>query len=545
MTSNKMKSSALLLGALSTLLSVTACKQEQSQEPLTTAAAVAEASPSEFRAFGSASSDLIEFVGYASVPRSGFRSAASYEGGDLQYYWTRGDHVWIHDPAASMSLVQDVRNDIESRLTATRSNKTRIANFSFPSSFNGSSYHIRYTGTGNTRGDQVVIRSRQEQAQPNEAMHIGTSGDCGTAIATRRGSRFDFTLVRKAAYVTFTPYNSLGALEGAKITQIKVTSGNLALNGTFPFDDDGLKLSARPSATAQNKSSLLVVKNFSVPKVASASANAATLVIAPGAYRNVTIEYTIEDKATGVKGTITKQLASVTFAAGQHRLLSHDLGVNVYDDKYYMWDAKQEYWFGQKRSQPRQNFGQNGTYPKSKSRDPQRWFSTAYFNGGTPVPAVNSARSNPNVNETHWYVEANAYWDDKSVWVAFGHLHKGGVWVRTQQSIRDNYRPRVRDFKRQTYNYYDFTTQTVFANHSHRITSTGRPASERDFFFLPALGYYTTTGQLKDVGLKGYYWTSSPEHNGYHTAYALNFDRGIIQLYGASRDYGFRSWQVK
>ena len=142
----------------------------------------------------------------------------------------------------------------------------------------------------------------------------------------------------------------------------------------------------------------------------------------------MTIEYTLEDKGTGVTATITKHIPSISFAAGQHHLISHDLDVMVFDDRYYMWDAQQEYWYDYKRSQPRELYGQNDNYPRrGRRRDAQRIYSTADF----PSQGSASARNNPNVNEAHWYVEGgNAHWDDQTVWSGVGHLYRGGVSER-------------------------------------------------------------------------------------------------------------------
>lgn len=542
----KMNFKSLPISALAVLLLATACTSEETQ-PLgqsTPEAPAQEADSAELRAFGEVPPGMTAFLGYASVdPKAGLRSAGRYEGGsELTYYWTKGDRVWIQRHSGG-DFELSSRSDIDDRLNAGRTNKTLRARFYFSGAFPGRSFPIRYTGTENYNADRVTISSRQRQDRPNDAMHLGTSGDCGTAVATRTGRIFDFNLVRKAAYITFAPYNSLGAIEGGRLTSIKITAGNQALNGTYGFDDNGLQLDSRPSRTERNGSTILSLGRFAVPQRVNVATNAASVVIAPGAYRDVTVEYTLEDPDTGVSTTITRRYPSMTFAPGQHRFISQDLEIMVFDDKYYMWDAQQEYWYGYKRSQPRQIYGQNDNYPRSRHQHPQRWYSTAYFSGGSPVNAVASARNNPNVNETHWYVEGgNAHWDDQTVWSGVGHLRRGGVWLRTQQSIQENYRPRIRrDFKRETYNGYDFTTTTVIANHSLRIVHQGKPSSPREYFFLPALGYYHQ-GKLKDIGYQGYYWTSSPTHGGIHTSYALNFRKDFIQLYMVDRPYGLRSW---
>lgn len=535
------------LSTLAVLLLATACTSEQTplsiqETPKTPEPTEQEEGSDEFRSFRSTPSGMTAFFGRgASISDGTLRSTASFEGHELTFYWTKGDQVWIQR-TPGRAFERSAGSDIE--LRTRNGKKTRYAEFYFKGSFSGRTFPIRYTGSMNAYSDRVTIASRQAQRIPNDAAHLGVSGDCGTAVATREGRHFDFTLVRKAAYITFIPYNSAGEIAGGRLIQIKITSANQAINGTFSFDDNGLQLSSRPSRNSVNGSTTLVLEKFTVPSRPNETKTGAIAVIAPGSYRDVTIEYTLRDPATDVTATITKHIPSITFAAGQHRVLMHDLDVMIFDDKYYMWDAQQEYWYGYKRSQPKVPFGQNDTYPRRGRRDhANRIYSTAYF----PSQGSASARNNPNVNEAHWYVEGgNAHWDDQSPWVALGHLYRGGVWIRTQQAIRDNYRPRRYrfNFTGETYNYYDFTSREVIANHSKRIVCTGKPSALREYFFLPALGYYLD-GRLTNIGSQGYYWTRSTTHGGIHTSYALNFSKDCIRLYMVDRQYGLRSWESK
>ena len=535
------------LNALAVILLATACTSEHSlpsaqETPQGPEATELEEGTGELRALRSAPAGTTAFFGRsAGISDGTLRSTASLEGHALNFYWTKGDQLWIQRTPGG-ALERSAGSDIDIR--TRNGKKTPYAEFFFKGSFSGRTFPLRYTGTTNPYSDRVTIAARQSQFAPNDATHLGTSGDCGTAIGTRVGRHFDFTLVRKAAYITFIPYNSPGEIEGGRLTQIKITSANQAINGTFGFDNNGLQLNTRPSRNSSNGSTTIDLNNFTVPSRPNEFKTGSIIVIAPGSYRDVTIEYTLRDHATGVTATITKKIPSITFADGQHRVLMHDLGVMIFDDKYYMWDARQEYWYGYKRSQPRQPFGQNDNYPRRGRRDhSNRIYSTADF----PSQGQASARNNPNVNEAHWYVEGgNAHWDDQTAWSALGHLYRGGVWIRTQQAIRDNYRARRHrlNFKGETYNYYDFTTRDVIANHSLRIVHSGKPSSEREYFFLPALGHYIN-GKLTNIGTQGYYWTSSTTHGGIHTSYALNFRRDFIQVYMVDRQYGLRSWQSK
>lgn len=464
------------------------------------------------------------------------RTAASYNG-KLNFTFYTGDRVWINTPFNSQSWQQDSRNTIRG--------KTASATFYFPGAFDRSkSYKVRYTGTGNASSDKITIAGTQGQTNPNDATQVGASGDCATGVATfsTRYNRWNFSLDRKASYLTFAPRNAPDFVSGMKLIKIKVSNSNSAMSGTFNFNDNGIVLSSRPGANAANKSITLNVSNFEIPQNTDPSKNAAVMVLAPGNYSNVTIEYTIYDRTTGVQAVITKSLSSLNLAAGTNHLVTHNMAVQVYGDSYYMWDAKQEYWYGHKSRQPKENDGQNNFYPKGRTQDPTRWFSIEYFNGGTAKPATASAKDCPNVNMTHWYVESGEqYWDNTTPWAVMGHLYKGGMWIKTEQFIKSKV-TYPSDLNKETYNGYDFTTQAIGAEHSKSVNSQGKPSNIGNYFYLPALGYYNDKGRLQNVGKEGYYWTSSPTHNGFHSAYALNFKSDQIRLYGFNRGYGFPLW---
>ena len=157
---------------------------------------------------------------------------------------------------------------------------------------------LRYTGNGNTQSDKVTIKAFQTQQTPNDASHIGTDGDCGTAKATRNGGRYTFKLDHKAAYLTFTPYYSKDELDNSvTVKSIKVTA-NENLAGTFDFNDNGLQTT---SVTAPSKSVTLALTGaFNIPKASDHNKNAAIMVVAPGTYTNFTVEYTLADSQTGI-----------------------------------------------------------------------------------------------------------------------------------------------------------------------------------------------------------------------------------------------------
>ena len=70
---------------------------------------------------------------------------------------------------------------------------------------------------------------------------------------------------------------------------------------------------------------------------------------------------------------------------------------------------------------------------------------------------------------------------------------------------------------------------------SHTLLSA---ADANNYFYLPALGSYIS-GQLKLVGDRGYYWSSSAFPWG-SFAYSLYFDSGSVYMYGIGRNSGSR-----
>ena len=64
-------------------------------------------------------------------------------------------------------------------------------------------------------------------------------------------------------------------------------------------------------------------------------------------------------------------------------------------------------------------------------------------------------------------------------------------------------------------------------------------ADTNKYFYLPALGYYTSS-KLYRVGSFGQYWSSSADAWGYNYAYSLNFSAGSILVDRNQRINGYR-----
>ena len=366
------------------------------------------------------------------------RTMGVYTGSGIDFYWTRGDKLWVNNTAVTPPLVQSSKDDI--------TDKAATAKFYFDGTYNAQSYPVRYTGNGNNVGDKVTIKSEQKQETPNDGTHVGTDGDCGTATATRGADgKYHFTLSHKASYITFVPYYSYEFAEDVKVTQIKVTADK-PMAGTYDFDDAGI---ITDNATSTSTSITLTLNGggnngFIIPKTASYAANAAIMVLAPGVYNNFTVEYTLYDQVTHVSGTVSKNYGKLYFYAGKNKKVEADLPVPHYSsDRYYMWDATagQHAWKGFEGSQPILNGKIGDNYPKSDS-DP-RWFNPVMF----PTSATRSTAKCPNANEILWYtLHGDPHWDP-SIWSIMKHLYAGGMWLKKLNVIAKDQNKTLQDLK--------------------------------------------------------------------------------------------------
>ena len=465
------------------------------------------------------------------------RTMGVYGGSGIKFYWTLGDKLWIKNTA---SLIQSNKDDI--------TGKAATAKFYFAGQYDAANYPVRYTGNGNTVGNKVTIKSEQKQVTPNDGSHIGTDGDCGTAIATRKADgKYYFTLSHKASYITFIPYYSHEFANDVKITQIKVTADEV-LAGKFDFDDNGIDRTTTPGDP--KKSITLKLKDdtntdgFSIPKQPDYTKNAAIMVLAPGTYNNFTVEYSLYDQATKVSGTVSKNYGTITFHVGKNKKVEANLPVPHYSsDRYYMWDAAvgQHSWKGFESSQPILNSQVSDNYPKLDTDS--RWFNPISH----PTSATRSAVNCPNANEILWYAKyGDPHWDP-SIWSIMKHLYAGGMWLKKISVIATDNNKTIQELKREAPGGTDYTRvyptdpkiYTKYSIENNNI-KVGKPATPSNYILLPTFGYYYTgttysggvitaysgKGELRMVGQKGYYWSSTPRPdqnlNGYNMYVARN-----------------------
>ena len=467
------------------------------------------------------------------------RTSLNYSNGD--FYWEKDDYIYVKDDDG---VLQKSTNAPDQKVAAFM--------YKVPGKFTASSsYKVYYLGK-NSSGSSVSISTAQSQTAPDNTEHFGTAGDYGTATATGTlgGKSFSFELEHQPAYLVFQPYTSNTILQSCYLTKVEVSSDNdiaetYTVNATTgALDASAVTNGTKIVLTTQDATSGSSYNNgFPLTNsAASVTTNGAYMVIKPGTH-TLRVRYWVKDNATGTEGTITKTYPSTAYASNTYYDMTAQLDVKNYEgDKYYMWDAQEQYWKGHEwnlgGSQPTPTTqSASSDYPKSNT-DPR------YYHEGGGSGRFDATRSSfnnvPNANEMSWYaMYGDPRWDADEVWTTMGHLYKGGMWFKKKSVL-------------QAENHYDTeksadgTTdlRTTYKNYSNNNSSinSGLPsaADANNYFYLPALGYYIS-GQLYNVGYYGYYWSSCANPWSSNHAYNLNFSSGNVSVNHYTRSFGFRA----
>ena len=442
--------------------------------------------------------DLTGKTSFSITSEAKTRTSGVYDSG-VNFYWTTNDNIWVK---SGSTLTASSSNNITSTTAAS-------AKFYFDGTYTAASYPVRYTGNASSSGNTVTIATSQNQDEANNATQLGTVGDCGVGTATRQtDGSYEFTLSHKASYITFMPYYSKEELAAsAVVTQINVTVANgEKLAGKFNFSDNGLGTAI--SSSSSNSVTLTLngtssETGFPIPTTATASKNAAIMVVAPGTYSTFKVTYTLYDSVTGTNSTISYTYSGIKCIAGKNQIIKTDLGMAAYTsrkNKYYMWDAVNNYWDGHANSQPLLNDAVSTDYATSSADS--RWYNTA-FTKDVQIKAINSCKDEPTFEGLTWYISAGSpQLDNKTLWVFAKHLYVGGIWLKKQSEI---------SHFSSTESYTGTATWVSGKDIKFTVSNFGKPeASVRsDYFYLPALGQYKD-GKLIDLGKKGYYWASTP-----------------------------------
>ena len=441
-----MKTNALSLLALTgALFLVTACaneetnsKQEQAQKPDT--------------------KGLTAFV----VNNGATRTTADYDGSGLNFYWTEGDRLWVNDG----TLIQDNSNNITDLLTdnpsiPTAVKRTATARFYFSGTYTAPSYPVRYTGKNSTVGDKVIFKDQQAQALPNDAAHIGEDGDCGTGTAVSWGGDYDFTIDHKASYLTLLPYSTVNFSTSVKLTQIKITADE-ALSGQFNFDDSGIDLSSRPTPTITNRSITLTLNGggtngFKIPIAPKKEHNASIIVLPPGTYNNVSIEYSLYDQTSTKSAIIKREYATLTFIPGKNKKITTNLQMPIYITPMGPW--------------------KEGV---------------------------------PNVNQALWYMwKGDPHLDKTSIYAARrtatlpANICRGGLWIKKKDKLPGFNAATAHDGA----NHIKYANGVYYGeiNNYAIPLPTGIPTNINDYYFLPSVSA-APNNEIKSYDGQIRYW---------------------------------------
>lgn len=495
----------------------------------------------DFQSGSSLSSNDVSGIVFTSGDSS-FQTRTSIShtlGGGAKAVWSTGDKIWVKDNSGVFQ---------QSGVGSFSSGMTR-GSFSFSSGSFSNGCLVNYTGSNSSSGTAVTIASTQSQSVPNNFDHAGASGDCGTAVASGNGTAFTFKLDHKASYLCFLP-RCMNADLGANIRLTKiVVTANVPIAGTYDFTDGTLI-----GKTPTNGSDSIVLKtgDFLLDnKVSDINKNGAYMVIAPGTY-NFIIKYTIKDPISNVEGDIFKVINNFNCNEGRIHDITAWLDKDLEDvsGTYYTWDAAvgQHYWKGYERdasgkffsafvnTQPADTTFVAMNYP-STSTD-SRWFNTAY-GYGVSTPASRTHTNQPNVNLMCHYVEfGDPRWDANRMWTAYGHLYKGGIWLKRRTAS---------GFPNKSTDYWgvDYRTSTIKDVDSRAdilYNNTTVPTimeQNTTYFFLPASGYFLD-GKMISVGFGGHYWSSSASASIEDAAWYIYFSRTELHVRQFYRRIGSR-----
>ncbi|MGF0098970.1 hypothetical protein ACQRD6_11620, partial [Prevotella sp. SGI.027] len=428
-----------------------------------------------------------------------------------------------------------------------------------------SQYDVYYCGTNSGAGEKkIVIANNQTQVAFNNTKHFGAAGDCGvakarkTTVQGKSGYRFD--LEHKASYLCLLPYMaSKEQRESYKVKSIEITSKDNNIAGTYDLTQTGL------STTGTNESKtitlhvgtdglLLANQTAETPNID----NSLYVVIAPGTHA-LKVKFTVvyaKDKTKEL--TITKKYKSHHFAANKICDIPVNLGIGfggdhknadgsdkLQEDKmafyysgrnYYMWDARENYWFGHEwgAAEPWQPTTEGGIYldySESKAADGDRWY---HEGSGHFEASVNPLfKQLPNANEMAWYIlKGDPHLEDSTRWEVFGRVQTGGLWLKKLSIIAQENGKESADLKSKDPNGKNLLTSY---NTYKVIPKYGKPSDSEisKYFFLPALGFYHR-GYFSFFSVCGAYWSSSGIYGDKTFAYRLYFSTD--EVYVSSSD---------
>ena len=424
-------------------------------------------------------------------------------GGSLNLLWDAYDGIWAKTSSAPTGWV---RNSY-SNLYGTRTSDEVV--FGFKDRLTEDSYLVRYTGQdgGELSYDKVTIPSEQLKRIGTQysPYHFSIRGDCGVAVARKDKltGRYKFQLEHKAAYIGIAPHSSNNTMikfeydPKFEVKSIKVTADQ-AICGTFNFNDDGIDLTSRPATTEQNKS--ITTSGCYIAGEHNELENASVIVLAPGTYGTVKVEYVVNtvghDNDPDV--TVNREYKNVTFTAGKVKWMRPDFRAEQYKDREPGHDSR--------------------------------------------------IKDCPNINELRWYIEkGDPHWG--KYFFREGGLLPGngrtrfcpGIWIKKLSVIAKENGKTVEQLKAAAPDGNNYIKSSG-GKKKITVSPADLPNNMQDYFFLPALGDKDTYRTYKK---EGFFWTSSPEYHNHSRVYALHFKEkdNLVEIILESSAIRFYTWK--
>ena len=425
-------------------------------------------------------------------------------GGSLNLLWNIYDFIWVKTSSAPTGWVKGLSQNIPwPKKVASE------AIFRLDERLTEESYLVRYTGPKDEglSYDKVTIPSEQRKIGiQNDPYYFFLRGDCGVAVARKDKltGRYKFQLEHKAAYIGIAPHSSNNTMikfeydPKFEVKSIKVTADQ-AICGTFKFNDDGIDLTSRPATTEQNKS--ITTSGCSIPnKKHQGLGNASVIVLAPGTYGTVKVEYVVNTVGhnNDPDVTVTREYKNVTFTAGKVKWMRPDFRAEQYQDREPGHDSR--------------------------------------------------IKDCPNINELRWYIEkGDPHWGN--YFFRRGGLLPGngrtrfcpGIWIKKLSVIAKENGKTVEQLKAAAPDGNNYIKSSG-GKKKITVSPADLPNNMQDYFFLPALGDKDTYRTYKK---EGFFWTSSPEYHNHSRVYALHFKEkdNLVEIILESSATRFYTWK--
>lgn len=486
-------------------------------------------------------------------------------------YWKSDDFIWVKD-----------KNGTWQKSTAiTLHDGGASAEFTLPGSkadyLDGC--EVRYTGHGSSAfyatpesATSVGLYKHYDFPTANDYTWAGHIGDCGSGKANNTGNpdKFNFTLAHKPAYLCFLPRCENAALApNIRLTHIRLTATRRYNAPISPmvalFDFDGETIGPGTQGGLGSNVIDMDISDFPLTTAANPEANATYAIVRPDKY-DFKIEYTIKDPTTRNFTVVTDIKTGITLDKGIIYDVTADLTPPQFPipvpprtpTNYYMWGAKNHYWYGYTIPGP----GGGGVYypggPGVGNQMNDRYFD----NGGTGTPtnparydakadAFSGMQGIPNANELCWYVaKGDPHWV-KGVFTHNGHLVLiyGGMWLRKKSAIvtylkaHEGYPStltwnELKEGFRETITAAPIDARAKLYRCYNYLVSYGLPSNLSDYFFLPASGYFDS-GTMKAYGSYGLYWSSSASPQSTNQACYMSIKNDFVETWAGFRYNGY------